>query len=401
MQTKLCKSAPIAGTFRECRPRGSLKIVARLIRLAEMALQKSRRIEQSRAPMKIAMPKKIWSASAQARTIHACEIRWTLLDWPIEWPALFGRSGPLRLEIGFGNGSFMTDQAEKHPDANYIGVDISWSSVSRLLKRLHKYKLTNGRAAEVPGKLALERLFAQSSLDEVIINHPDPWAKEKHFNRVIVQPEFVRLLASRLRPGGRVTIATDHVKYANWIASVLENQQDLRSCFDTTFVHSLPGRTPTKYEKKFLDAGQPIYYFVWEKAEDCRLDLPTLNSPFGDMPNILFKVPDGVEVSLEVEPGAIRESHEGLDYVVKFLRSYRQTNNNNLLVEVLVIEGELTQQFGIAVLRRDEECLLKLAQVGHPRPTHGVKRAVWHVGKMLREQIPELEIHANSVEPLD
>jgi tRNA (guanine-N7-)-methyltransferase len=348
-----------------------------------------------------AVSEKIWSASAQARTIHEYEVRWTQHDWPIDWAAVFGRAGPLRLEIGFGNGSYLAEQAEKHTEANYIGVDISWSSLSRLLKRLHKYKLTNGRGAEVPGKMALERLFAEASLDEIVINHPDPWAKDKHFTKVIIQPEFVRLLASRLRPGGRVTIATDHVTYAEWIVSVLENQQDIQSCFDTTVVHSLPGRTPTKYEKKFLDAGQPIHYFVWERAEQCQPDLPTPNSPFGDMPNILFKVPYGVNVSLEVEPGAICESHEGLDYVIKFLRAYRQTNNNNLLVEVLVIEGELTQQFGIAVLHRDEDCLLKLAQVGHPRPTHGVKRAVWHVGKMLQQQVPELEIRSNSVEPLD
>jgi len=347
------------------------------------------------------MSKKIWSASAQARAIHEYEVRWTQLDWPIDWPAVFGRSGPLRLEIGFGNGSYLAEQAEKHPEADYIGVDISWSSLSRLLKRLHKYELTNGRGAEVPGKTAIERLFAEASLDEVIINHPDPWAKDKHFNKVIIQPEFVRLLASRLRPGGRVTIATDHVGYASWIVRVLENQQDIQSCFDTTVVHSLPDRTPTKYEKKFLDIGQPIYYFVWERPELCQLVLPTLNSPFGEMPNILFKVPAGVDVSFEVEPDTICESHEGLDYVIKFLRAYRQTDNSNLLVEALVIEGELMQQFGIAVLLREGECLLKLAQVSHPRPTHGVKRAVWHVGKMLQQQIPELEIHSNSVEPLD
>ncbi|MDA0838980.1 MAG: hypothetical protein O2857_14470 [Planctomycetota bacterium] len=347
------------------------------------------------------MSEKIWSASALARTIHEYEIRWTQYDWPIDWQAVFGRPGPLRLEIGFGNGSFLAEQAEKHPEANYIGVDISWSSVSRLLKRLHKSNLTNGRAAELPGKLALQTLFPQSSLDEIVINHPDPWAKDKRFTMVIIQPEFVRLLASRLQPGARVTIATDHVKYAARIVRVLENQQDIRSCFDTTFVHSLPGRTPTKYEQKFLDVGQPIYYFVWEKPEQCQIDLPTSNSPFGDMPNILFKVPDNAEVSLEFEPCTICESHEGLDYVIKFLRAYQQTDHNNQLIEVLAIEGEFTQQFGIAILQREGECLLKLAQVGHPRPTHGVKRAVWHIGKMLRQQNPELEIHSNCVEPFD
>jgi tRNA (guanine-N7-)-methyltransferase len=345
---------------------------------------------------------KQWTSLAQVQAIERFTVPWQLLDWPPDWEALFGRPGPLVLEIGFGNGAFLVDRAKIMPEANHVGVEISWESVQRLLKRLFTERVGNVRAVEGDGSQALRKLFAPGALHEVYLNHPDPWNKEKHFKRVIIQPEFVSLLASRLAPGGQLTIVTDHERYAGWISEVLKAQDGLRSCFPSPFAHSLPGRTPTKYERKFLEAGQPIHYFVWRRLPDtgCRASQPpTVCERFGEMPNVLFQCETELDYLLSrLDQDAILETQEGLDIVIKLLRVYRDAGSRNELVEVWVKEGPLIQQFGVVAMRKEgNRLLVRLSALGHPRPTPGVKRAVWHVAHRLLQAAPTMRLVSTNV----
>jgi len=342
-----------------------------------------------------------WTSLTQIEAITRFLVPWRSLDWPLDWSAQFGRAGRLLLEIGFGNGEFLAETARRRPEVNLVGVEISWDSVHRLIKRLQRRGLENARVIEGDGSLALEKLFPPGSLDEVYLNHPDPWNKARHFKRVIVQPEFVELLTSRLSPGGQLTIVTDHRKYADWIAGVLAGAEGLESCYPSPFVNSLPDRAPTKYERKFLETGQPIHYFVWRKPTDAprHAHEHELTERVGEMPNVLFQAEPEVGYLLgDLEPQTIREPHDDLDVVIKLLHLYREESSKNELIETWVKEGRLTQQFGIVALKRqDGRVLVKLSALGYPRPTRGVKRAVWHVAQRIRQANPSMKVIANSV----
>ena len=347
-------------------------------------------------------PARRWSASALVGAIDQYIVNWRHPDWPIDWESLFGRPGPLAIEIGFGNGSFLAEYAGSHPEANLVGVEISWESVKRLIKRLTKSGTPNVRVLDADGKLVLEKLVAAGSVDQLFLNHPDPWNKARHFKRVLIRPEFVSLVASRLAPGGTMTIATDHEKYAEWIASVLEGQKALESCFPTTMVHALEGRTPTKYEKRFLDAGQPIYYFVWRKPEAASGSPHGQSTPIeraGEMPNVLFEAREKAHDLLEgFALDTVQESYEGVTAIIKFIRVYQQLGTDEHFVETLVKEGNLSQQFGILVQNRlDNRVIVKLTSLGYPRATHGVKRAVWHAARRILEASPELSVYSSNV----
>jgi tRNA (guanine-N7-)-methyltransferase len=203
--------------------------------------------------------------------LHHYVIPWLQSDWPLDWQEIFERTAPLMVEIGFGNGLFLMEQAKRDPDANVVGIELSWGWVQHLARCLDHAGLAHVRLLHGEAEVVLQSLFGSHSVREIFINFPDPWPKKRHHTRRLIQTGLVELLHDRLTTGGQVTIATDHPGYASWIAAILESQAALQPCFATTAVHELTGRIPTKYEQKARGADLPIFYFLW-------------HNPFGQSP---------------------------------------------------------------------------------------------------------------------
>lgn len=332
-----------------------------------------------------------------SEAIYRYTVPWLQLDWPVDWADVFGREGDLVLEIGFGNGGFLSDLAQAHPDQCFVGIERAWGSFSRLFKRLEKNGLDHVRAMEGDAAFMLTHLFAPQSLSEIFINFSDPWHKERHHGRRLIQDHFVHMLAERLKPGGEVTIATDHAEYAEWIADVLERQSQLHSVYDTTSVHKLPGRKPTKYEQKAIAAGLPIHYFVWRQNTDLQLDVPS--EKVDEMPNVILKGEyDREKLLSDVESQVWKDTHREVSVVIKLMEVYGHLNDGHRLVGMMVREGELAQYFGISIFfRKDNEILVKLAPIGQPRPTWGVKQAVKKVADLVLEKNPALKLVSTTV----
>ena len=83
-------------------------------------------------------------------------VSWTSLDWPADWGKVFGRSGPLVVEIGFGTGEFLVDRARAHPEMNFVGIERSWVSVQRLFRRLDRGGPENVRVVHGGADFVLE-----------------------------------------------------------------------------------------------------------------------------------------------------------------------------------------------------------------------------------------------------
>ena len=332
--------------------------------------------------------------------IQKYTVPWLQLDWPIDWPQIFDRPGDLVLEIGFGNGHFLSDMATARPDACFVGIERAWGSMRRLFRRLNALKLNHVRAIEGDAAFLLQHVFAPQSLSEIWINFSDPWPKERHHNRRLIQDAFIKILAERLKPDGGVTIATDHADYATWITDILTRQSDLQSIYATPSVHQLPGRTPTKYEQKAIDAGVPIHYFAWRRKSE--LSVETRIQKVGNMPNIVLEGAYQREEILTLIEQATdqvwRENHRDMQVVIKMTDIYCQLPDNHGLISVMVREGELAQYFGISLLfRKNNQLLIKLAPMGQPRPTWGVKKAVQKVADLILETHPNLWLASSTV----
>jgi tRNA (guanine-N7-)-methyltransferase len=128
---------------------------------------------------------------------------------PLDLDAAFGRRAPRVLEIGFGNGDTLVELAAASPERDFIGAEVHPPGVGHFLLAAEAAGLANVRVVMHDAVELISQGVAPASLDEVLLFFPDPWPKKRHHKRRIVQPEFVALVADRLKPGGRFRLATD------------------------------------------------------------------------------------------------------------------------------------------------------------------------------------------------
>jgi len=321
---------------------------------------------------------------------------WAAEAWPIRWSEIFGRDAPLVLEIGFGNGQFLVDQALAHPERDHVGIELSWSAATRLFKRLDKHELSNVRMMLIDAEAALAHHFTSESLAEVFVNHPCPWPKARHVGRRVLHPAMLTLLTDRMRTQAALTVATDHAEYAAWLSEILQAQEALASIHEGIETTAIPDRKPTKYERKAMAQGIPIHYFEWRKHAPVAARVPPESDT--EMPSLTLRGPyEPSSLLATFEPRVFHEEYEGIEVVVRFGAWYRRADEVGWLVEVLLMEDQLRQEFGLAIVpRRKEELLVKLSGLGRPHPTYGVKRAVWLMGSWLTTRHPSLEqVHEN------
>jgi tRNA (guanine-N7-)-methyltransferase len=143
---------------------------------------------------------------------------------------LFGRVASCTLEIGFGNGDHLLERARCQPAQDFLGIEVHRPGIGHLLLAAAAAGIANLRVIAHDAVEVLQQQIAPASLDEVQLLFPDPWPKKRHHKRRIVQHEFVALVASRLRAGGRLHMATDWEPYAEEMLLVLNGCTLLANC---------------------------------------------------------------------------------------------------------------------------------------------------------------------------
>ena len=183
---------------------------------------------------------------------------------PLSLDSLFGRAAPCTLEIGFGNGEHLAALAAAHPERDYFGIEVHRPGVGHLLLLASLNNLTNLRASSHDAVEVLGEQIAEGSLDEVLVLFPDPWHKKRHHKRRLIQPPFVELIASRLRQGGVLRLATDWEEYALQMLEVLSAAKTLFTNLSPTgdWMPRPEERAPTRFEKR----GARLGHGVWDLA---------------------------------------------------------------------------------------------------------------------------------------
>lgn len=200
---------------------------------------------------------------AQQRAFDAHWSRYgrELAGAPVEWNDVFGRQARRVLEIGFGNGEALRWAAGANPDWDFIGIEVHRPGVGRLLNGLAEDGRDNVRVYCHDAVEVLQQDFAEASLDEVRIWFPDPWHKKRHNKRRLVQPAFVALIASRLRAGGLLHLATDWQAYAEHMHEVMDASVEFANLAGPG--QSSP-RPPTRPQTHFETRGQRLGHGVWD-----------------------------------------------------------------------------------------------------------------------------------------
>jgi tRNA (guanine-N7-)-methyltransferase len=180
---------------------------------------------------------------------------------PLNLEQVFGRSAPHIVEIGSGMGETTVAIAAAHPDSDYIAVEVHTPGVGSLLKQIAERDLSNLRVVQHDAVEVLEHMIAPGALAGIHIFFPDPWPKKRHHKRRLIQPSFVHLVATRLKPGGYVHVATDWAEYAAHILEVLSGEPALENTA-AGYAPRPDYRPPTKFEQRGLRLGHGVWDII-------------------------------------------------------------------------------------------------------------------------------------------
>lgn len=189
-------------------------------------------------------------------------------DKSCNFAEIFGRTAPVILEIGFGNGESLAAIAAANPQNDYIGIEVHRPGVGHLLLLLEQRGLTNVRIFCHDAVEILEHWLPDASLSGVHLFFPDPWPKKRHHKRRIVQPAFLESVTAKLIEGGYFHCATDWQNYAEHMLTVLSSAPGLcNRAADGGYSERPAYRPLTKFEQRGLRLGHGVWDLIFLKKQ--------------------------------------------------------------------------------------------------------------------------------------
>ena len=191
-------------------------------------------------------------------------------DAPVDPQRLFEHAPiDVWLEIGFGSGEHLAEQAAAHPDIGFIGCEPYLPGVAALLVHLSGRSLVNVRIHADDARPLLWRL-APGSVGRVFVLFPDPWPKARHHRRRIVARPVLDRLAIVMRAGGELRVATDDVDYLRWILSETLDHPSFEWLVagPADWRERPPDWPPSRYEEKARRQGRRCTYLRFRRRSD-------------------------------------------------------------------------------------------------------------------------------------
>lgn len=206
---------------------------------------------------------RITAAQEKAFRDHWSEYGIDYQPRPMDLDQVFGRHAPRVLEIGSGDGDNILQLAIGHPEDDHIAVEVHRPGAGRLINAAVKHKLHNLRVVCHDAVEVMQNQVGDRSLEKVLIFFPDPWPKKRHHKRRLIQPGFIKLLASRLAEHGRLYVATDWGDLAEHVLQVCDNSAEIINLAGKGNFSPRPAwRVPTKFERR----GEHLSHEVWDLA---------------------------------------------------------------------------------------------------------------------------------------
>ena len=188
---------------------------------------------------------------------------------PPEWEKVYADLMPLHLDIGCARGNFLLKMADLQPDWNFLGVEIREPLVKEAnaqrdqlgLRNLH-YLFCNVNNS-LPGLL---KSFPRETLQRVTIQFPDPWFKNRHNKRRVVQSGLIEALATYLASGGEVFLQSDVEEVAVEMRDRFDSHPAFQKHGNDAWLATNPMPVPTERELYTLDRGEPVYRALFKKS---------------------------------------------------------------------------------------------------------------------------------------
>lgn len=189
---------------------------------------------------------------------------WIFPGW--ESPEVFGRKAPIEVEYCTGNGAWIIEKARANPDRNWVAVEVQFERVRKIWSKMRNENLTNlfivcGEA------LTFTRFYVpDNSFSMIYVNFPDPWPKDKHAKKRLLQGQFISEMARVTAPGGTATIATDHPVYTAQICAEMTAHPSWSPLFEHPYyITQWEDYGSSYFEQLWREQGVTIHYMQFCK----------------------------------------------------------------------------------------------------------------------------------------
>lgn len=193
------------------------------------------------------------------------------LDWARRWSDCFGRAAPLHVEVGSGNGFFLAGMAARHPDQNWLGIEIRFKRVILCARKIQAAGAQHARILRYDAWW-LDDLFDEASVDGLYVNHPDPWMKSTQAEKRLMGRYFAEFAAWVLKPGAELRLKSDFAPNLDGLIAgaeglplkVLGRSDDVRNAglpWDPT------DDITTNYQSKFDRRDAPVHALRMVRVE--------------------------------------------------------------------------------------------------------------------------------------
>lgn len=188
----------------------------------------------------------------------------------LDFDILFGRSGPVEMEVGSGKGTFLLEEAKAFPEKFFFGIEWANKYYKHAVDRMGRWGMSNVRLMRTDAAIFIAEQIPDASIEVFHLYFPDPWPKKRHNKRRFFCDENLVQLRRILKPNGIINIATDHADYFEQMTEVAGRAIQQGTVKEIDFIRpagAQEGETVgTNFERKYIKEGRKTNTLALQKV---------------------------------------------------------------------------------------------------------------------------------------
>ena len=186
------------------------------------------------------------------------------------WKEKFARpQQPLHLELGCGKGNFAAELAAKHPEINYLAIDMKSVVLATACRHVKAEFAKAEREIDniILTAYDIERILnimdEKDLVERIYINFCNPWPKPRHYKKRLTHTRQLKRYQTFLKPGGELYFKTDDDGLFGDTLDYLK-ESGFTLLFQTYDLHSETEieNIQTEHEKKFTQQGIKTKFLI-------------------------------------------------------------------------------------------------------------------------------------------
>ncbi len=177
-----------------------------------------------------------------------------------KWNTVFNNNKPICLELGMGRGSFIIEMAKKHPNINYIGLELDKSQTATAINNIRNDKINNLKMICADAKNITQ--YFGKEIDTIYLTFSEPWPKKQDEKKRFTHESYLKLYDRIFKKNKHIILKTDNKIL---FASAMESLSQYWYSFDKVSLdlHNDERKIEnvmTDFEKQYFKEHRIIYY---------------------------------------------------------------------------------------------------------------------------------------------